>query len=240
MNLLEISERRRQTALRVIRESGVVEAWESVGATVNLVGSVRSGLIMKNLDIDLHIYTDEPMLEKSFAAIGRLEQNPAVKDILFYNLLDTDDECLEWHAWYEDSEDVGDAGSTGVSVPIGAQSSTGSKKTGTIWKLDMIHIRRGSAFDGVIERTTDAIIARLDPKNHAIPETAEVSEAIEALGTLEARESILRIKHDAPDGVKPIGIEVYYAVLELGLHTYDEFAAWKQANPDIDLLGWMP
>jgi hypothetical protein len=198
MNLLEISEAKRQAALRVIRDSGIVEAWESVGATVNLVGSVRSGLIMKNLDVDFHIYTDEPMLEKSRAAMARLQQNPAIRDVQFCNLLDTDEECLEWHAAYDDAE-------------------------GETWQLDMIHIRRGSAFEGVIERTTDAVIARLDP---AMPKAAE------------AREAILRIKHDAPAGVKTPGIEVYFAVLELGLRTYDEFAAWKIANPNIDLLRW--
>jgi hypothetical protein len=194
MNLWEISEARRQAALQVIRESGVVEAWESVGATVNLVGSVRTGLVMKNLDVDFHIYTDEPMMDKSIAAIGKLEQNPEFGDVLFKNFLDTEEECLEWHAWYTDT-------------------------TGEIWKFDMIHIRRGSAFDGAIERTTDAIIARLTP---------------------DTRKAILRIKHDAPAGVKTLGIEVYYAVLELGLRTYDEFAAWKLANRNINLLGWRP
>ena len=197
MDLLEISALRRQAALVVIRDSGVVEAWESVGATINPVGSVRSGLIMNNLDIDFHIYTDEPMLEKSLEAMERLK---GVRDVQFRNLLDTVEECLEWHAWDDDAE-------------------------GNTWQLDMIHIRRGSAFDGVIERTTDAVIARLDP---AKP------------GAREARQAILRIKHDAPEGTKTPGIEVYYAVLELGLRTYDEFAAWKQANPSIDLLGWTP
>lgn len=228
MDLFELSENRRQAALRAIRQSGVVEAWESVGATVNLVGSVRSGLIMKHLDIDLHIYTDDPppaaeveaglsahtpkrakrnqptpeagvgagerqtMLEKSRAAIERLQQNPAIDDVRFCDLLDTEEACLEWHARYTDTDGVG-------------------------WQLDMIHIRRGSAFDGAIERTTDAIVARITP---------------------ELREAILRIKHDAPDGVKTPGIEVYYAVLELGLRTYEQFAAWKKAVPSIDLLGW--
>jgi hypothetical protein len=183
-----------------MRSSGVTEAWESVGARVNLIGSVASGLVMKNLDLDFHIYTDEPMLERSRAAMERLERNPAVCNVRFCNLLDTPEECLEWHAGYLDEE-------------------------GVVWQLDMIHIRRGSAFDGVMERVTAAVIARLDP---AVP------------GAGEAREAILRIKHDAPDGVKTPGIEVYYAVLELGLRTYAEFAAWKRATPSIDLLGWMP
>lgn len=188
VNLMEISEARRQEALQVMRGSGVIEAWESVGATVNIVGSVRSGLIMKNLDIDLHIYTGNPMLPLSEAAISHIK---GVHDVKFRNLLDTEEECLEWHAKYH--------------------------YKGAEWKLDMIHIRRGSAYDGAIERTTDAIIARL---------------------TSATREAILRIKHDAPGIVK--GIEVYYAVLSLGLRTYEEFAAWKKEEPEIDLLGWRP
>ena len=201
MNLLELSETRRQAALRVIRASGVVEAWESVGATVNWVGSVRSGLIMKNLDIDFHVYTAEPMLEKSQAAMERLGQNPAVRDVQFRNLLNTCEECLEWHARYDDAK-------------------------GAVWQLDMIHIRRGSAFDGLVERVTDAIIARLDPVAHA--------------DAAETRQAILRIKHDAPDGMKTPGIEVCYAVLELGLRTYGEFATWKRSHPTPNLLGWRP
>ena len=197
MNLFELSEARRQAALRVIREASVVEAWESVGATVNMVGSVRSGLIMKNLDIDFHVYTDEPMLPRSEEAMARLR---GVRDVQFRNLLDTPEECLEWHACFDDAE-------------------------GSVWQLDMIHIRRGSAFDGVMERVTDAIIARISDG---------------APGAREAREAILRIKHDAPEGAKTPGIEVCYAVLELGLRTYAEFAAWKQAHPSPDLLGWMP
>ena len=192
--LFELSEIKRQAALRAVTASGITDAWESVGAKINLVGSVRSGLIMKNLDIDFHIYTGEPMEEKSFAAIGRLGKNPAIKDISFKNLLDTEEECLEWHAWYEDVEK-------------------------SVWQLDMIHIRKGSAFDGAIERTTDAITAKLTP---------------------ELREAILRIKYDTPAGVKIPGIEVYYTVLSLGIRSYAEYEKWKQENPGIDLLGWTP
>lgn len=172
-----------------MRGAGVIEAWESVGATVNLVGSVRSGLVMKNLDIDFHIYTGEPMEKLSRLAISRFK---GVRDVQFRNLLNTEEECLEWHAWYDDAE-------------------------GVTWQFDMIHIRRGSAFDGAIERTTDAIIAALTP---------------------ETREAILRIKHDAQG--KVAGIEVYFAVLSLGLRTYEEFAAWRHTNPAPVPLEWNP
>jgi len=189
-DLFKLSEQLHGEALRVMRETGVVEAWESVGATVNVVGSVRNGLIIKNRDIDLHVYTDDPMTERSRTAISRLR---GVRDVRFTDLLDTEEECLEWHAAYDAAD-------------------------GRTWQLDMIHIRRGSQFDGAIERTTDAVIARLTP---------------------ETREAILRIKHDAPDGVKTPGIEVYYAALELGARTYADFAAWKRTAPAIDLRRWL-
>ncbi len=192
--LFELSEKRRAEALKIVRDSGIVEAWESVGAEVNMVGSVRSGLIMKNFDIDFHIYSDNPMSERSCTAIAKLKKNPSISNITFTDLLATEEECLEWHAQYEDDNK-------------------------NLWQLDMIHIRRGSRYDGIIEQTTDAIRSKLTP---------------------QTREAILRIKYDAPENVKVYGIEVYYAVLELGVRTYEEFAAWKQTTPNINLLGWIP
>ncbi len=194
IDLSKLSQIRQREAMRVIRDSGVEEAWKRVGATVNLIGSVKSGLIMKNLDIDLHVYTDEPMLEKSIAAMDLLQQNPSISHVRFNNLLDTEEACVEWHAQYKSVE-------------------------GTIWQLDMIHIRRGSTYDGVMERVTEAIAKRLTP---------------------ETRDAILRIKQDAPNDMPPRGIEVYYAVLEAGVRAYNEFADWKKTNPNINLMNWRP
>ena len=53
-----IAQNNLETALRVIEKSGVKQAWESMGATVNQVGSMAMGLLMKHRDIDFHIYTD--------------------------------------------------------------------------------------------------------------------------------------------------------------------------------------
>lgn len=192
--LFDLSKKNRQAAMKVVADSRIVEIWEGVGATVHMVGSVKSGLIMKNRDVDFHVYSGDPMTDKSFAAIAVLEKNPAVQDILFKNLLDTEEECLEWHIGYQDSD-------------------------GKLWKIDVIHIRKGSAYDGVIEKTTDAIIGKLTP---------------------ETREAILRIKYDMPKGMKTMGIEIYYAVLASGVRNFEEFARWKNANPDPNLLGWIP
>jgi len=182
--LFDLSKKNRQAAMKVVADSRIVEIWEGVGATVHMVGSVKSGLIMKNRDVDFHVYSGDPMTDKSFAAIAVLEKNPAVQDILFKNLLDTEEECLEWHIGYQDSD-------------------------GKLWKIDVIHIRKGSAYDGVIEKTTDAIIGKLTP---------------------ETREAILRIKYDMPKGMKTMGIEIYYAVLASGVRNFEEFARWKNGE----------
>ena len=57
MKIEELAARNQETAYQVIRKSGVVPAWESIGAEVHLVGSLKTGLLMKHRDIDFHIYT---------------------------------------------------------------------------------------------------------------------------------------------------------------------------------------
>ena len=55
-NIERIAKNNFEKALRVIDKSGVRQAWEAIGATVNQVGSMAMGLLMKRRDIDFHIY----------------------------------------------------------------------------------------------------------------------------------------------------------------------------------------
>lgn len=139
MDALEIAERNRRTACKILETTGIIPAWEAIGGRVNIVGSLRSGLMMKNLDIDMHVYTDRLDIADSFSVMDRFAQNPAVKEVFYKNLIDTEEECIEWHALYEHTD-------------------------GKLWKFDMIHIRAGSKYDGTVERTTEAIIRRLTPQ----------------------------------------------------------------------------
>lgn len=52
-----ISRERCARARDILRRSGIVEAWRDAGAQVEIVGSLRMGLMMKHRDIDLHIYS---------------------------------------------------------------------------------------------------------------------------------------------------------------------------------------
>lgn len=66
--ILELADRNRREALSILETLQIEAIWRSVGATPHLVGSLRSGLLMKHLDIDLHIYSPAPLhIGDSFA-----------------------------------------------------------------------------------------------------------------------------------------------------------------------------
>ena len=60
-DILEIAAANQQRAREVIRDTDLEAIWRSVGAEANLVGSLRTGLLMKHRDIDFHIYSS-PLL----------------------------------------------------------------------------------------------------------------------------------------------------------------------------------
>ena len=194
MDILRLAEQNQQTAWKVLEETRIVQAWESIGATVHLVGSLPSGLLMKSKDIDMHIYTDKLDIAESFSVMQELAARLPLTEILYKNGIDTEEECIEWHASYEEKE----AG---------------------LWKFDMIHIRKGSRYDGTVEGVTGAIIKRLTP---------------------EIRQTILRIKYDVPEGVLIPGIEIYRAVFTGKVKSYEELEEWRRTNPLTNSLDWLP
>ena len=127
-----------EKALRIIEKSGVRQAWESIGATVNQVGSMAMGLLMKHRDIDFHIYTEKLDIAESFEVIRKICANPAVTRMEYRNLADTDEACLEFHVWFmlDDEE----------------------------WQIDMIQILKNSQFDGYFEHVAQRIKAVLTPE----------------------------------------------------------------------------
>ena len=136
MDILELAKRNQQKAWEIIEDTRIVRIWEGMGAKVNLVGSLRTGLLMKHRDIDFHIYTSPLDLSASFRAMAELAENTSVKKIEYTNLLHTAEACIEWHAWYKDME-------------------------GELWQMDMIHIQEGSRYDGYFERVAERISAVL-------------------------------------------------------------------------------
>ncbi|UIJ37980.1 hypothetical protein LWC08_15005 [Desulfobaculum bizertense] len=137
--ILTHSERNQKRAWEVIKDARLFEIWEEAGARAELVGSLRSGLLMTHLDIDFHIYSEAFTVQQSFSAVAKLASNPRVSRIEYTNLLETDEKCLEWHAWYKGED-------------------------GDLWQIDMIHILSDSPFAGYFERVADAIKAALTPE----------------------------------------------------------------------------
>lgn len=104
MDIIELAEQNQQNAWKLLDETGIIPAWERIGATVHLVGSLKSGLLMKSRDIDLHIYTGKLDITESFSVMQELAERLKLKEIQYKNLVHTEEECIEWHALYEDQE----------------------------------------------------------------------------------------------------------------------------------------
>jgi hypothetical protein len=137
-NIEIIAQNNLEKAELVIKNSGVRQAWESIGAVVNQVGSMAMGLLMKHRDIDFHIYTDKLDIVESFKAVQKICANPAVTRMEYRNLADTEEACLEFHIWFMlDNEE---------------------------WQIDMIQILKGSQFDGYFENVAERIKAVLTPE----------------------------------------------------------------------------
>lgn len=194
MNILDIARLNQQKAWKIVENSGIIQAWESIGAEVNLIGSLRTGLLMKHRDIDFHIYSSSLSLSGSFQAMAKLAENPFIRKIECVNLLHTIEECVEWHAWYQEPDDE-------------------------LWQIDMIHIRKGSHYDGYFEK---------------------VAERIGLLLTDETRLAILQLKDETPETEKIIGVEYYQAVIRDGIRNYADFQEWRKQHPVTGVVEWMP
>lgn len=129
---LKFAKENQKKAFEIIEKTKVLECWQSIGAEINLIGSLKMGLLCKHLDIDFHIYTPTLEVAQSFAAIAKLANNPKIIHIEYRNLLEEEDQYLEWHALYQDEQ---------------------------LWQIDMIHIVQGSKYAGYFERVAQRILA---------------------------------------------------------------------------------
>ncbi len=166
-DLLVLSAKNQQKARCIIQKCRLIEAWESIGATVRYVGSLATGLLMKHRDIDLHIYTSELNPAESFRAISQIGSLPAIQSLQYTNLAKSPEECLEWHCFYRDDED-------------------------TLWQIDMIQIRSNSDYDGYFERVAERICAVLTPETrYAILYLKNMTPPTEYIGGIEYCQAVI-------------------------------------------------
>lgn len=118
--------------MSVLAESGIEGIWEVAGCRVNLVGSLRMGLLASHRDIDLHVYSSGITTESSFAIMAEVAKNPRVVEIKCINGLHTDEHCVAWHVTYKLDD-------------------------GETWQIDIIHIETDTEYDGFFERMADRI-----------------------------------------------------------------------------------
>ena len=194
LDILKIAEENQRKAFRIIDDIQLIDCWKSIGAESHLVGSLSTGLLMKHRDIDFHIYSDPVRIDDSFKAVEKIAEHPRIVHIEYTNLLNTEEACLEWHALYEDDD----------------------KKH---WQIDMIHITKGSKYDGYFENVADRIKAVLTP---------------------EIKMAILSLKNSTPDDAKIMGIEYYKAVIKDGIRSYTDFIEWREKYPVTGIEEWHP
>ena len=165
-DIIAIAEDAQKRAREVIRLSGIKEAWDDIGANVNLVGSLAMGLLMKHRDIDFHIYTDTLDTVTAFKAISQICATPNVTRLEFRNLATTDESCLEWHVWYN--------------------------LNGKEWQIDMIQILKGAQFDGYFERVAERIKTVLTPETRrAILELKYLTPADEHIMGIDYYQAVI-------------------------------------------------
>ncbi|WP_295156021.1 phosphoglycerate mutase family protein [uncultured Brachyspira sp.] len=143
--IIELSNKNQKKAFSIIKELDIENNFKSIGARINLVGSLKMGLLMKNRDIDFHIYTSELNIEKSFSAVSKIASNIKIQKLTYSNLILTDEHCIEWHLFYKDD-----------------------KNDNEVWQIDIIHILEGSYYDGYFEKANDDIISMLTEEKRNI------------------------------------------------------------------------
>lgn len=83
----------------------------------------------------------------------------------------------------------------------------------------MMHIRRGSTFDGFFEQIAAAIRNKITP---------------------EQKLAVLRLKYETPEAEKIVGKEYYRAVMSGGVKDYQAFEKWRKDNPLQGICTWQP
>ena len=139
-SLIERAERTAEAAYALLRTTRLCERWEARGAEVHLVGSLATGLLLKHLDIDLHVYTPTLDTADGFAIATSL----APCRLEYRDLSDTSERCLEWHLWLRDAAD-------------------------REWQVDVIQMLPDSPYKDYFEHRAERIRAVLTPEaRHAI------------------------------------------------------------------------
>ena len=171
-NIIDISLNNQKKAFSIIKELDIENAFKSIGARISLVGSLKMGLLMKNKDIDFHVYTSSLDIEKSFLAVSKIAKNKKIEKVTYTNLIDTDEHCIEWHLFYRDDYNADNI---------------------EIWQIDIIHILEGSYYDGYFEKAADDVMNMIteEKRNIILKLKYETPDNIKIMG-IEYYKAVLK------------------------------------------------
>jgi hypothetical protein len=121
-----------EKANKIISRLEIVELCYKYDCEANLIGSVATGLLMSNLDIDFHIYPKSFSINKIYTLIGKMAEKEEIIRTSCYNFVNSNDKSLDWHVHYMDeyNEDC---------------------------KIDMIFIKHDSVYIGKAEKIVEKI-----------------------------------------------------------------------------------
>ena len=142
-DILNASKCIQQRAWNIIKQTEIIEKWANIGAETHIVGSLAMGLMMKHRDIDMHVYSSTLSIKNGFNVMAHIAETDNIKKIEYHNLTNTDEACIEWHAWYDD-------------------------EYGQTWQIDIINILKGSRYDGYFERMASRIKETLSEHSRKI------------------------------------------------------------------------
>ncbi|WPC37686.1 phosphoglycerate mutase family protein [Brachyspira hyodysenteriae] len=169
--IIEMANNNQKKAFSIIKELDIENTFKNIGARINLVGSLKMGLLMKNRDIDFHVYSSTLNIEKSFSAISKIASNNKIQKVTYSNLIETDEHCIEWHLFYQDNDIYNNE----------------------IWQIDIIHILEGSYYDGYFEKVAYNIIDMLteEKRNIILKLKYETPDNIKIMG-IEYYKAVLK------------------------------------------------
>ena len=167
-DIIELANHNKKLAFKIIKELDIENIFKNINFKINLIGSLKMDLLMKNRDIDFHVYSPKLSIIESFSAVSKISNNKRIKNVTYKNLIDTDEHCIEWHLYYNDNEN-------------------------NIWQIDIIHILEGSYYDGYFEKVNDQIISMLteEKRNIILKLKYETPDNIKIMG-IEYYKAVLK------------------------------------------------
>ena len=131
-SVVMMSRHMQQEATQLLRGLSLLQNWEGIGCEAHVVGSLAMELMLRRRNINVCVYSDAVSVEQSADGIAQLSSSLGIGKVSYENLLHTERQCIIWHVPYRDV-------------------------SGDDWTFDMVHMVRGSAYDGYLRSVAQGV-----------------------------------------------------------------------------------